>query len=162
ASYDRNTRPVPSQLQLVHPGLGYYTMEQEADDLGLQLLALAGLQPSTMIDMQYVYLQWKQDNHGLPPADEDVPACKALQAKGWRDDAGNPTLPRLGNTRDPHHTVCYRIYNVDMQLRALSYSLADVAQPVHDWDAARAAYLASLPADHVGEAPSGCPLDATC
>ena len=54
------------------------------------------------------------------PMDE----CAKLLSAGWKDASGKPAYIPIGSFGDPHHGTCYRIYNLDRELRGHAYVTA--------------------------------------
>jgi hypothetical protein len=106
--------------------LGFYTAEQEADEIGLELLAEVGIAPSVAVDMLFALPVW-------PVADGVTkPECEDLRARGWKDEAGAPVSVPVGNPIEPHHDQCFRIFNVDREIDAHRYELREGPTPPGD------------------------------
>lgn len=103
--------------------LGYYTWEQEADELALELLALVGIKPSVMIGSLFHLLDRQP-----PIGDEEFifgsAKCRALAERNWRDANGTPVYVPVGDFSDPHHSHCYRIFNIARELRTHQYQVS--------------------------------------
>jgi hypothetical protein len=99
---------------------GWYTVEQEADDMGLELLTLMGGSVEDMIAFKVAFSAAKQH-----PDAYDIPtdACLKLRKDGWMT-GGRPASVPLGAMSDNHHGSCYRIFNLDREQRIHGYKPA--------------------------------------
>ncbi len=105
--------------------LGYYTYEQEADDLSLEILALVGVNPQVSIDAYYQVLQIEtvesnplRQAIGLFNAEE----CRQLHENNWLSPAGQLVIP-MGTYLDKHHSRCYNIFNLDRESKTHNYQI---------------------------------------
>ncbi len=101
--------------------LGFYTNEQEADELGAEWLADIGLNPKAAVETYLRIGKWAEGEGSKPsaslletPADE----CQTLYENNWKDSAGKFKFVAIGDFADPHHHTCYRAFNVDREIRA--------------------------------------------
>lgn len=117
--------------------LGFYTTEQEADELGLELLAAIGLSPDLIAQKQLHAMQNAPppDSTGTPYAE-----CVRLRAAGWKDEAGHPVSVPVGRPSDVHHDNCFRVFNADRE-QSIHHYVRMGAPPVPpgNWDEALAA-----------------------
>ncbi len=97
--------------------LGYYTFEQEADDFSLEFLNELGVPARAGGDALLEFLRKSPPNRG----DLDFAACSALRAQGWLDANKQPAYVPVGNLNDPHHSLCYRVFNMDREIAAHGY-----------------------------------------
>jgi hypothetical protein len=84
-------------------GVGWYTAEQEADDIATDLTTRLGLPPDTMIQMTIRLGELTKQ-----PGTEE---CKA------RAKTGFPDFVSPGRFLDEHHDFCFRAYNSSQELR---------------------------------------------
>lgn len=159
STYDHVGRPQPSTQQVLQPGYGFFTKEQEADETAAQLLAAVGIDPYRLEDAILAHLKLVPYPAGSPNQNYDE--CVAWRQRGWKDAQGTPKIPNLGNTSPPHHAECYRVYNVDRELAARKYQIAEKTLGGFDFAAARDAYVKSLPTSAAGE-DATCPTGAIC
>lgn len=104
---------------------GFYTIEQEADEMGAEILALMGYQPSVhMIPAWFGFLGKGSSKTKFDPLDGFVRKCEAALAADWKAPPGSDAalfIPFFGPLRRLHHADCYRIYNIDQELKAHTY-----------------------------------------
>lgn len=106
--------------------LGHYTFEQEADEMALEIMALAGIPPRAMIDKLLLMLRDHESRHGLLPDGLEIGSrqCEALLKRHWKDENGENVHVPLGDYSDPHHSHCARIFNVSHELFMHHYRTA--------------------------------------
>ena len=107
--------------------LGYYTDEQEADELGTEWLNDLGLNPKSAVETYLSFGKWMASQGSKPSASLlETPAeeCQNLYDNGWLDSAGKFKFVAIGNFTDPHHHTCYRAFNVDREIRAHKYKFS--------------------------------------
>lgn len=110
--------------------LGFYTTEQEADELSLELLARIGVPPSVGPDsqlmLQKIVEDLTRDGWGGQKDSGDLKweQCTALRDRGWKDDAGRLVSVPVGDVSDSHHSFCFRVFNMVLELGAHRYPLA--------------------------------------
>ncbi|MCX6109824.1 MAG: hypothetical protein NTZ90_09520 [Proteobacteria bacterium] len=111
----------PEQLALLKQAkegrLGFYTTEQEADELALEYLKTMGKKPASLADALLAVLSG-DDRTPYPYPEELMPrykACADQRAKGF------PQFVGVGYYDDPHHSLCYRIYNIEREIKAHGY-----------------------------------------
>lgn len=98
--------------------LGFYTIEQEADELSLELLSYVGIDPHVAIEALLTLGRvWEQT--ALPGNGAlSVGECSRIMSKGWKDAQGNPASIPLGDLKDLHHSPCFRAYNIWTEIQA--------------------------------------------
>lgn len=84
-------------------GIGWYTAEQEADDIATDLTTRLGLPPDTMIQMTI--------RLGELTKQAGTEECKAQAKKGF------PNFVSPGRFLDEHHDFCFRAYNSSQELK---------------------------------------------
>ncbi|MDQ3231244.1 MAG: M48 family metalloprotease [Pseudobdellovibrionaceae bacterium] len=107
-------------------GLGWYTVEQEADDIGAEMVYRLGLDPMSFVEF----------------------TVNSAEAQGNaecrnRYEMGFPTPVSLENFDDLHHDYCFRAYNIFREIEVhkdyfanYSDATAPVIQPELTWSAA--------------------------
>ncbi len=109
--------------------LGYYTFEQEADEIAAEILTDLGIAPSVMLEKFDLLLRFK----GVVDTEFEFGAdtCKRLRDAGWTGADGKPIYVPVGNFANPHHSLCYRTFNLDREIRAHRYvvSVPPVSAP---------------------------------
>ena len=105
--------------------IGYYTTEQEADEIATEWLAALGYSPALLGDMvleDMAHIQAMSNELEL-----GYQACAALRKAGWQNSAGAFEFPPLGSLNDQHHSSCFRAFNIDREIAAHKYSLPSSA-----------------------------------
>jgi hypothetical protein len=120
---ESNSKVFASIQQANKRRLGYYTSEQEADEFGLELAARMGIKPKDAIESFLSLLKIKQQA-GL--ASQKVPGELGFEecSKAYRD--GFPEFIPLANYNDPHHSACFRAYNLFREAEAHKNELAEI------------------------------------
>lgn len=95
--------------------LGYYTAEQEADELALDYLSAIGEDPRSMIDSLFDSLSSNTSEDSLS---RSLPAGVVLSYQSCLNayNSGFPEPIGVGYYYVPHHAACFRIYNLSKQL----------------------------------------------
>ncbi|MEN9810209.1 MAG: hypothetical protein RLZZ488_1776 [Pseudomonadota bacterium] len=92
--------------------LGYYTYEQEADELALEFLADLGI--PTGIGSEAIMQMLKQTKK-VGPSELNYESCSELRKNKWLTADKKSVYVPIGNLADPHHSLCYRAYNLDRE-----------------------------------------------
>lgn len=106
--------------------LGYFTVEQEADDFSVELLSLAQLDPKSIAELlvfQFASTVALSEREATSLTEVGYSACLASREKGWRDATGAPQFIPIANFHGAHHSLCYRLFNVDRELEAHAFKL---------------------------------------
>ncbi len=112
--------------QAKEKGLGYYSFEEEADDLAGEWMNLVGLD-SRAIGTSFI--------NGLQGQEKDI--CEKQRANGWKDENGNAIIKPWGPLNDAHPDTCYRARNADMEILAHAYknkANSLISQMKPDWE----------------------------
>ncbi|RYZ91509.1 MAG: hypothetical protein EOP04_00140 [Proteobacteria bacterium] len=96
--------------------LGFFSTEQEADDLSGEWLHLTGFSGTTMGDKAIEMIRKK----------ELAQKCIELRAAKWRDSQGNPVIIPWGPLDIDHPDACFRARNADME--AIAHGFGSVAK----------------------------------
>ena len=129
-------------------GLGYYTIEQEADELSAEWLAMIGIDPAfaTRSYLDVSIAEGANNPLGVTNVAFSLPdqaTCRTLYDHGWKDASGQSVFIPLGDYGEPHHNTCYRAWNIDREIRGHKYTIAaPPAFPVGPWSDIVAAALA--------------------
>lgn len=106
--------------------LGFYTIEQEADEIGLELMAKIGVPPSVSIEDMFGFLaKYPESSVG----GTDYAECAAQRENGFRDDNGNLVSPPVGDPSNTHHNSCFRIFNMQQEINAHRYAIGTRPTP---------------------------------
>lgn len=92
--------------------VGWFTVEQEADMVAVQLLTSVGLSPKHLKNM-FIKTLKSRDRKKLNPLEADFEKCNALLEKDFLDDSYKLSYVktcRFGS--DTHHSDCYRVFNI--------------------------------------------------
>jgi hypothetical protein len=101
--------------------LGYYTTEQEADELSVEWLAMIGMRPEATIDAEFALGDFVEKMRKAAwvkqsPVEFDMATCKRLYRNSWRDENGKYVIVPIGDYADPHHSSCFRAFNADREI----------------------------------------------
>lgn len=111
---------------MVDQRLGFYTSEQEADDLALELLTKTGLPPTLAADSMAALHKAIDDMGGAGDTGEiKWEQCAVLRDRGFKDDTGAWVPVPVGNLTSAHHSFCFRIFNMVRELAAHRYAVAE-------------------------------------
>lgn len=89
--------------------LGYFTAEQHADELAISYLQAIGADPRALIEALFATLRLKTNRGYFPLPPSIVPGfltCFENFQGGFTEKVG------VGLYHEPHHTECFRIYNL--------------------------------------------------
>jgi hypothetical protein len=131
--------------------LGLWTTEQEADDFANEQLAAIGIDPRSAISGQFAFGRAREARNPAAATDPDdlsMSACEALYRNHWADPAtGKYTFVPLGGVDEPHHGTCYRIFNMDREIKAHGYVVAPPLKVAfkEPWATAQAEAAALVP-----------------
>jgi hypothetical protein len=92
--------------------LGYYSFEQEADEFALEFLAELGI---SAVDGAETMMRMLKNTKKVMPPELDFEKCAALRAQQWMTSNKQSIYVPIGNLADPHHSLCYRAYNLDRE-----------------------------------------------
>jgi len=104
--------------------LGFYTDEQEADEISAEWLAQIGIEPKAAVETYLRIGTWAEGEGKKASASLlETPAgmCQELFDHDWRDKDGKFHFVAIGDYQDSHHHTCYRAFNVDREIRAHRY-----------------------------------------
>jgi hypothetical protein len=126
-------------------GSGVYTYEQEADEFIPELMALLGLDVSGLVQMHLAVLKKRTELNLLKPGETNYGDCLSLIEQNWTDGSGTKVKPPIGDLRNPHHSICYRIWNVSNANVARRPEInTAISHPSVDWAALRRDHLDAL------------------
>ncbi len=108
--------------------LGYYTYEQEADELALEWLALVGIAPQVLIEKLFALLEYNAQSITDSDLEYGYVRCRALFEKNWKNSEGSEVFVPIGDFSNPHHSLCYRAFNASRELTAHRFSVAEPTQ----------------------------------
>jgi Zn-dependent protease with chaperone function len=104
--------------------LGFYTTEQEADEIALEILANIGLPPNIALEVDLEALKWEEES-SLPPLPGEIPyaECMMLRDQAFRDADGKVVSVPVGDPNNAHHNSCFRVFNMLREIQAHRYQL---------------------------------------
>ncbi len=122
--------------------LGYYTGEQEADEFALEWVSDIGIHPQKAVEMELGLVELMKDSDPTPAHPFAVPlsSCAALAARDWKDESGQAVYVPVADYVDPHHSPCFRAYNLSREIEAhkISPKSAYLGLPnqgtAHSWE----------------------------
>ena len=115
-------------LQLaVTERLGQYTAEQEADEEAAEWVAETGLEPKHVVEaMRNLGKGSPTSMRGMILGEED---CDTLRASAWHNSDGSYAFVPVGDFSEVHHSVCYRMFNLEREIDAHSHEPASISAP---------------------------------
>ncbi len=135
---------------LVLRGIGWYTTEQEADEIAAEAISSVGIDAQKASShlwalFKYIY-EKKAKVTGV-----DYLTCQNLARNNFGIGTGNVRTVALGDWADNHHDLCYRIYNMTRDLLVHNYKTDVSKRPQFSmsWDNA----LRLLPAPRGDASP---------
>lgn len=102
-------------------GLGVYTIEEEADELALELLTLAGIQPIKATEAWFALFE--HADHSITQTEVPLTRCKELFKNNWKDQNGNAVAIPVGDYEDTHHSWCFRVFNTTNEIEIHGYTV---------------------------------------
>ncbi|WP_146652182.1 M48 family metalloprotease [Labilithrix luteola] len=131
--------------------IGWYTTEQEADDMAMELATLAGMTPKEVlegwIEAMEAFDRVYPSSYGND-GKIGVAQCKELYANDFMTAKEDGTKEQahvpMGSLSDKHHSDCYRLFNLWRENEVHKYESAPAPAPLTpDWseiqEAAKAA-----------------------
>jgi hypothetical protein len=115
--------------------LGYYTVEQEADELALELLTLLGVNPATLPMFEMKLGGIAEQERGLDPLQISHFQCTQLRANNWKSLTGGQAKIPLGSIADLHHGSCFRVYNADREIATHGWKIRKSSHPTPAFEA---------------------------
>ena len=104
--------------EVIDKRIAWYTMEQEADEFSLEYLCAHGRPPKSALINTLNLIDVHGDFQHQPFT--GINDCRSLYNNGWKKD-GKPVYIPVGNFQDTHHSLCYRAYLMDWEIRAHKY-----------------------------------------
>jgi len=103
--------------------IGFYTAEQEADELSVEWMADIGLAPTSVIEAEFrlgefVHKLRTASGAQSLPTEMNIERCKELYKNEWRDENGKYFIVPIGDYVDTHHSSCFRAFNADREIKA--------------------------------------------
>lgn len=98
--------------EVIDFNLAQYTFEQEADELALEWVDQLGVNPAVGIDSIIRITKVNQSDQPLYPGEVDASRCEYLSQHNWKDENGNYVIVPVGTFSDPHHSGCFRAFNM--------------------------------------------------
>ena len=117
----RSRGGVDAALAATKVGLGVYTIEEEADELALELLTLAGIQPMKATEAWFALFE--RADHSVTQTEVPLARCKELFKNNWKDQNGNTVAIPVGDYQDTHHSWCFRVFNTTNEIAIHGYSV---------------------------------------
>lgn len=102
--------------------LGWYTEEQEADDILLEMIQLAGIPNENAISYRVKALtQWSKESKIPVVGQWEAGPCMKAYEKGWKNDKNENLIVPVGMWEDAHHSACYRLFNITQEIARHKY-----------------------------------------
>jgi hypothetical protein len=106
-------RAMALRERIINERVAYYTSEQEADEISLDLHTLVGITPSAGPERLIPGLVYETiESLGAL----GMEACLAARRAGWKNETGEWMPVSFEPSTDPHHNSCYRIFQMDRKI----------------------------------------------
>ena len=104
--------------------VGYYTTEEEADNLALTWLPLLGFSSQDAFDHWWAFATYYDGSTLESELNFGRDLCRRLfdAQPRWTESGRYVPVP-IGSFADPHHSICYRIWNLDQRAPHVSTPL---------------------------------------
>ena len=137
AARDLDTKAAKLLKRMREMHIGLYTVEQEADDFAMEIATKLGFTPTEVLNgwldfMGAIDRSYLKSN--TPEAvtayyasigERDAASCRALLDNDFTEDDGAghrvPVTLSLGQLDEPHHTSCYRLWNLSREANVHHY-----------------------------------------
>jgi Zn-dependent protease with chaperone function len=137
--------------ELALKGIGWYTTEQEADEIGAELVASVGIEPSAMPSSLFDLFKYVHERGSKMMKGVDYNTCKKLAANNFGIGTGSIRSVAIGDWVDTHHDMCYRIYNISRDSLSHKYNVNTNKRP--KFDTSWSELVTKLPAPRGNEKP---------
>ena len=120
---EQNKRVFDIYKQADAKRIGFYTAEQEADELGLEIIARLGIDITAGAR---AFLKLLADDDATVGTSFSLPGIihAADCQKGW--DSGFKSFVPIADYGDKHHSLCFRVYNLYREMQAHKSDIAKV------------------------------------
>ena len=110
--------------------LGQYTDEQEADELSVEWLAKIGIDPKAAVEAYLFVAEYIETIRQQTQTTESLflfptvnaKQCRSFYENKWLDENAKYIYVSIGDYVDPHHSDCFRVFNVDREIVAHKYN----------------------------------------
>ncbi len=133
----RDEEETALRARLVKNHIGWYTKEQEADDLAIDLATKAGLTVPEVLDGWLEAMRaFDRIYPSFGPSTDVIPVerCATLYQAGFMEKKADGTEAEayvpIGRFSDPHHSDCYRLFNLYREAKAHGYVSAPAPAPL--------------------------------
>lgn len=101
-------------------GLGFYSSEEEADEVGLELAARSGISGKQAANLWIEFME-SQTAGGFQPGirEASYEQCHLMRDNGWENANSHLLIDSLANI---HHGKCYRLFNTEREWKAHNMS----------------------------------------
>ena len=129
-------------------GLGFYSSEEEADEVGLEVAARSGVNGDQASGLWIQFMSAKK-TEGFQPGirETSYENCDEMRRNGWESGAkqANPVL-LIDSLANIHHGMCYRLFNTEREWRAhqMNKLSPNTGALIFDEDAWKKAVLDSM------------------
>jgi Zn-dependent protease with chaperone function len=122
--------------------VGFYTTEQEADEIALEVMTKIGVPAGVAVDKVLNMLKNSPGDNGIGWAE-----CSMLRDLGWKDAAGKDVSVPVGEPSNAHHNLCFRVFNMTREINAHRYEPARrPSPPGEEWSLLFARLITELAA----------------
>jgi hypothetical protein len=132
-------------------GIGWYTTEQEADEIGAELVASVGIEPAAMPSSLFDLFKYVHERGSKMMKGVDYNTCKKLAVNNFGIGTGSVRSVAIGDWVDIHHDLCYRIYNISRDSLSHKYNVDANKRP--KFNTSWSELVTKLPAPRVNVKP---------
>ena len=118
--FDQSNAQTQLLQRAVDAKVGYYTTEEEADNMALNWLVELGFSAMNAIDHWWSFAAYFDGSSLQSELNFSRSRCLDLYnaTPRWTENGQTVQIP-IGSFSDPHHSVCYRIWNMDQRIQHL-------------------------------------------
>lgn len=114
-------------------GVAWYTTEQEADEVSLEILSEFSLPKETLFHYTADLLKGKSVDPVWGKLVKSEKDCLELYTNGFKDENGEDIRVPVGSFSEDHHSSCYRLYNAYREAQIHTYE--QKGEPLFDLQA---------------------------
>jgi|GEM_PF-4323987 hypothetical protein len=142
AQTEDNLQTKPKPASVYNSSNGTYTEEQEADEIAVELLYAMGISHEPFVQQMLSRLRAGKDSRGAQSKGAwSASTCEEARLADWT------TQPPVAMGNDQlHHSLCYRIFNLDREFKAHRYTLANKPSdaPQEEWESVKQEFISNV------------------
>ena len=152
AALEKNRKSVDYQInQLALKGIGWYTTEQEADEIGAELISSVGIDAKEMSNSLFDLFKYVNSRGSKTAKGVDYETCQKIAANNFGIGTGSVRSVSIGDWTDVHHDLCYRIFNSTRD--SISHNYAANSSKLPKFDISWSELVSKLPPPRGNDKP---------